>query len=63
MTKEEQREKVIQGITELLRHSTFTFEYRVKKKPTGVKIISEVTQEQLEAIRAHVKKKNTEERK
>lgn len=63
MTKEEQREKVIQGIAELLRHSTFTFEYRVKKKPEGIKIISEVTQEQLEAIRAHVKKKNTEERK
>ena len=54
---------MIQGIAELLRHSTFTFEYRVKKKPAGIKIISEVTQEQLEAIRAHVKKKNTEERK
>lgn len=55
MTKEEQREKVIEGIADLLRCSSFSFEYRVKKKPEGIKVISEVTQEQLDAIIAGVK--------
>ena len=60
MTKEEQREKVIEGIADLLRCSSFSFEYRVKKKPEGIKIISEVTQEQLNAIMAKAKKTKQE---
>lgn len=60
MTKEEQREKVIEGIADLLRCSSFSFEYRVKKKPEGIKVISEVTQEQLDAIMANVKKTKQE---
>lgn len=60
MTKEELREKVIEGIADLLRCSSFSFEYRVKKKPEGVKVISEVTQEQLDAIMANAKKTKQE---
>ena len=60
MTKEEQREKVIEGIADLLRCSSFTFEYRVKQKPEGIKVISEVTQEQLNAILAKAKKTKQE---
>jgi hypothetical protein len=60
MTKEEQREKVIEGIADLLRCSSFSFEYRVKKKPEGIKIISEVTQEQLNAIMAKAREKQQE---
>lgn len=60
MTKEEKREKVIEGIADLLRCSSFSFEYRVKKKPQGIKVISEVTQEQLDAIMANVKEKKQE---
>ena len=60
MTKEEQREKLIEGIADLLRCSSFSFEYRVKKKPEGIKIISEVTQEQLDAIMARAKKTKQE---
>jgi hypothetical protein len=62
MTKEEQREKVVEGIADLLRHSSFSFEYRVKKKPKGIKVISEVTKEQLDAIMAKVKEKKQNKR-
>lgn len=63
MTKEEKREKVIEGIADLLRCSSFSFEYRVKKKPQGIKVISEVTQEQLDAIMAEAKKTKQEKQK
>lgn len=38
------------GITNLLTHFPFTFEYKVKKKPAGIKVICEVTQEQMEKM-------------
>lgn len=50
LEEEQQRERVIQGITEMLKINPFTFEYRVKKKPAGMKVICEVTQEQLDEM-------------
>lgn len=50
METEEKREQAIQNITEMLRTSPFTFEFKVKKKPAGIKIIYEVTQEQMDEI-------------
>lgn len=50
MTEEQRREQVIQNITGMLRHSPFTFEFKVKKNPQGIKIIYEVTQEEMDAI-------------
>ena len=50
MTTEEKREKVIQNITEMLQHNPFTFEFKVKKNPKGIKVIIEVTQEQMDAM-------------
>ncbi len=47
MATEEQRELVIQGLTDLLNVTPFKVEYKVKKKPTGIKVIIEVTQEQM----------------
>ena len=47
MTDEEKRELVIQNITEMLRHNPFTFEFKVKKNPKGIKVIYEVTQEEM----------------
>ena len=47
MTQEEQRERVILDIADMLRRNSFTCEYKVKKKPAGIKVIFEVTQEQL----------------
>jgi len=50
MTPEEKREQVIQGLADLLRTTEFQVEYEVKKKPQGIKVIIEVTQEQMESI-------------
>ena len=50
LEEEQQRERVIQGITEMLKINPFTFEYRVKKKPAGMKVVYEVTQEQLDEM-------------
>ena len=41
---------MIQNITEMLQHNPFTFEFKVKKNPKGIKVIIEVTQEQMDAM-------------
>lgn len=48
--EEEQREKLIQKIADFLRERPFSFEFKVKKKPQGIKIIYEVTQEHLQLM-------------
>ena len=48
--EEELREKAIQSLVEILRESPFNVEFKVKKKPKGVRIIYEVTQEQMDEI-------------
>jgi hypothetical protein len=50
MTDEEQREKVIQHIAGMLRSTPFTFEFKVKKNPKGIKVIYEMTQEEMDAM-------------
>ena len=50
MTTEEKREQTIQGLADMLRTSPFQVEFNVKKKPAGIKVIIEVTQEQMDGI-------------
>ena len=50
MTTKEKREQTIQGLADMLRTSPFQVEFKVKKKPAGIKVIIEVTQEQMEGI-------------
>lgn len=50
MTQNEHRELAIKKITSMLRRNPFTFEFKVKKKPNGIRIIYEVTQEEMDAI-------------
>lgn len=51
MTKEEiARQRVIESITGMLQTTPFTFEFKVVKKPKGIKIIHEVTQEEMDAL-------------
>ena len=47
---EEKREQTIQGLADLLRTTPFQVEFKVKKKPQGIKVIVEVTQEQMGEI-------------
>jgi len=61
MTKEQidMRNRVIAGIVERLIVNPFTFEFKVVKNPKGIKIIHEVTQEQMDAMMAKNKVKAT----
>lgn len=54
MTKEIARQKVIENITGMLQTTPFTFEFKVVKKPKGIKIIHEVTQEEMDALTQQV---------
>lgn len=48
MTEAELREKNILAIADMLRITDYKVEFKVKKKPAGVKVVIEVTREQLE---------------
>lgn len=54
MTDEEKREQVIAELADLLRKTRFQVEYKVKKRPQGIKVIIEVTQEQMDAVARQV---------
>lgn len=47
---DEKREQAIQAIANMMRDYGFNLEFKVKKKPQGVKVIIEVTQEQMDAM-------------
>ena len=61
MTKEEQREQVIQNIADQMRTLPFSIEFKVVKKPKGIRIIREVTQEQMNMMIEQAKKERKEE--
>lgn len=50
MTQEEQREQAVQYIAGLLRNNPFSMELKVKKKPKGIRVIYEVTQEEMDYL-------------
>lgn len=53
----DQREKVLNGLMKLLSNSAFTYELVVKKKPKGIRIIHEVTEEDMNAMVENSRKK------
>ena len=61
MDQEEKREQVVRNITDMLRHNPFTFEFKVKKKPQGIKVIYEVTKEEMDLMMDHAAKKQKED--
>ena len=59
MTKEQEKDLAIQGIVELLRDNPFKIEFVAKKKPKGVRVIVEMTQEQIDAfVKESISKRN-----
>ena len=50
MAQDEKRERAIQNIADMLRTNPFTFEFKVKKNPKGIKVIYEVTQSEMDAM-------------
>ena len=57
MTPEETREKAIQSITNMLRTTQFSLDFKVKKHPKGIHIIYEVSQEEMDSIINKMKEK------
>ena len=53
----DQREKVLNGLMKLLSNSSFTYELVVKKRPKGIRIIHEVTEEEMNAMVENSRKK------
>lgn len=51
------REQIVNSIKDMLMTHRFTFEYQVKEKPQGMKVICEVTQEQMDKMLENAKKK------
>lgn len=54
---EEKRERAIQAIANMMRKTRFDIELKVKKKPKGIKVIIEVTQEKMDAMVEQMKRK------
>lgn len=50
MNEREKREQMITHVTNLLRGNAFSFEFKVRKHPQGIKIICEVTQEEMDEL-------------
>ena len=46
----DQRSLLVNRITEMLMSQGFTFEYAVRKHPKGIRIIYELTQEEMNAM-------------
>ena len=50
MTSEEKRDAAINQVAQLLKVNPFSMEFKVVKKPKGIKIIYEVTQEEMDKL-------------
>lgn len=50
MEQDEKRERAIQNIADMLIAQPFTFEFVVKNKPKGIKVIYEVTQSEMDEM-------------
>ena len=61
MTQEEQREQVIQSLADMMRTTPFTSEFKVVKKPKCIKVIIEVTQEQMNMLMEQARQKHETE--
>lgn len=51
MTKEEIREQTIQSLADMMRTTTVQVELKVKTNPAGIKVVIDVTKEQMEEIK------------
>ena len=50
LTSDEQRAQIVRNISECLMTTPFTFEFKVKKKPSGIHIVYEITQEEMDRM-------------
>lgn len=50
MTQEEKRDAAIHDLIELMKNNPFSMEFKVVKKPKGIRIIYEVTKEEMDIL-------------
>lgn len=60
MNAEEKREQAIQNIVGLLRDNDFAVEFAIVDEPKGIRVVCEVTQEQMDIVINMAKKRGTE---
>ena len=60
MTLEEKRDAAVQSLIGLLKSNPVTVEYKVVKKPKGIKIIFEVTREEMDALMQMLREKRND---
>lgn len=58
MTEEQAKEQAVQNIAQLLRNNPFKLELKVVKKPKGIKVIYEVTREEMDAVILMTRERN-----
>lgn len=58
-----QREQVVESLANMLRTTPFTSEFKVVKQPKGIRVVIEVTQEQMNALMQQAKRKHEQEGK
>ena len=63
MENEDPREGAIQKVADMLRHNSFSVEFKVKKNPKGIRIIYEVTKEHMDAMVQYGIEKNLKKSK
>lgn len=52
MTQEEKRDAAIEDLVKLLKNNPFSMEFKVVKKPKGIRVIYEMTQEEMDMLLA-----------
>lgn len=50
MTQEEKRDATIKDLVELLKNNPFSMEFKAVKKPKGIRVIYEMTQEEMDML-------------
>lgn len=56
MTQEEKRNATIKDLVELLKNNPFSMEFKVVKKPKGIRVIYELTQQEMDMLLAMQRK-------
>lgn len=50
MTRDQKIDALVDQLGKMMHYTPFSIEYKVKKKPQGIKIIFEITQEEMDVL-------------
>lgn len=55
MTQDQKIDALVDQLGKMMHYTPFTIEYKAKKKPKGIRIILEITQEEIDALMTNKK--------